>query len=184
LANDNRPGQNKNLIPNSEYRGYNSDDQTNSSVIEPEAVSNANIAKKSLFIFFKILIINFNDNSSLTNVKYSITEINKTKNTKLQVESEYTSLDEVDSITEINKTKDTKSQVESVSAKRVKRISISDDHTAHNEVEKDTNSHVEPVSAKRVKRLSVSDNHTELVAHNEVEKHILPHRSTRKKRTS
>ncbi|CAG8730355.1 558_t:CDS:2, partial [Funneliformis caledonium] len=50
---------------------------------------------------------------------------------------------------------------ESASAKRVKRMSVSDDH---NEVETDT------------KSISVSDDHTKLVTHNEVEKHILPHR--------
>ncbi|CAG8758884.1 15736_t:CDS:2, partial [Funneliformis caledonium] len=101
-ANNKRLEQNKNLMPNSEYQEYNSDDQTNSSVIESEAVSNINIIKK---------------------------KINKTKDIKSQVKPvsikriEYTSLDEVDSITEINKTKNIKSQVESASAKRVKRMS-------------------------------------------------------------
>ncbi|CAG8642390.1 5873_t:CDS:2, partial [Funneliformis caledonium] len=172
--NNKRLGQNKNLMPNSEYQEYNSDDQTNSSVTEPEAISNINITKKSLFTFFEILIIDFSDTLSFANVKYFITKINKTKDTKSQVEPvsikkiEYTSLDEVDSITEINKTKN------------IKLMSVFDDH---NEVEKDTKSQVKPVSAKRVKRISVSDDHTELVAHNEVEKHILSRRLTCKKRT-
>ncbi|CAG8773965.1 8256_t:CDS:1, partial [Funneliformis caledonium] len=43
-----------------------------------------------------------------------------------------------------------------------------------NKQNKNTKSQVESASAKRVKRMSVSDDHTELMAHNEVEKHILP----------
>ncbi|CAG8649509.1 13517_t:CDS:2 [Funneliformis mosseae] len=139
-ANNKRLGQNKNLMPNSKYQEYNSDDQINSSVIEPEVISNINITKEIEPISIKRI--------------------------------EYTFLDEVDSITEINKTKNTKLQVKSASAKRVKRMSVSDDH---NEVKKDTKSQVKLVSVKRVKRISVSDDNTELVTHNEIEKHILPH---------
>jgi len=197
LVDDKGPGRSKNLILNSEYQGYNSDDQRNSFVTESETVSNTDIiynAKRSLFMFFKTLIIDFVKYSPLANIIYSITEINKTKNIELQVKPvpskriESISPDEVDPITEINKTKNIESQIKLIPSKRIESIFLDevDTTTKINRPNRtnDMKLQVKPVSAKRVKRISVSDDQTELVAHNEVGKHNLPRRSTRERRSS